>query len=148
MEKVRIYEIPECKMVSSKCGMFGEPALDDFDNWFSSLPVTTFPQDFLWFDKNQGGFIWYYIYHEALKVPDTFDIIDFPGGLYAVATGIDGESNDEVMNSIRTFIQEKSCFKEDISRPQLGNIITPKSAQQALGYSQMDYYVPIKTILK
>lgn len=144
MESVRVYEIAKCKMVSSKCGMFGGSELNDFDNWFSSQPRTMFPKDFLWFDAKRGGFVWYYIYNDGLEVPDNFDIVDFPGGLYAVATGIDGEDSSDVIAAIRKFIEEKGCFAEDSERVQLGNIITPDLAQKALGYLQMDYYVPIK----
>ena len=40
--------------------------------------------------------------------------------------------------------QEKECFELDESRTELGNVITPLSAQKAMGYGQMDYWVPIK----
>lgn len=146
MENVRIYEIPKCKMVASKCGMFGDPALVEFDDWFSSLPRTMFPQDFLGFDEKQGGFVWYYIYREGLEVPETFDIVDFPGGLYAVACDKDGAGNEEVMGAIMKFIEANEHFAPDTSRTQLGNVITPPAAQEAMGYSQMDYYVPIKVV--
>ncbi|MBL1224258.1 hypothetical protein [Enterococcus sp. BWR-S5] len=146
MENVRVYELPKCKMVSSKCGMFGDTALDEFDNWLSSLPRTAFPQDYLWFDESQGGFVWYYIYHDGLEVPDSFDIVDFSGGLYAVACGKDGENNEHTIAAIMQFIEGNSHFSHDANRTQLGNVITPPTAQEALGYSQMDYYVPIKVV--
>lgn len=144
MENVRIYELPACKMVSSQCGMFGDGKLEKFDEWFSSLPRTMFPKDFLWYDSEAGGFVWYYIYSEDLIIPDDFTIIDFPGGLYAVATDIDGEDSADALSSIKNFIKEKGCFEEDTSRVYLGNIPTPPSAGKAMGYNQMDYYVPIK----
>lgn len=144
MENVRIYEIPVCKMVSSQCGMFGDGKLERFDEWFSSLPRTMFPRDFLWYDEEQGGFVWYYIYSNDMSVPDDFNIIDFPGGLYAVASGIDGQDSSEVISVIKKFIKEKGCFEEDTSRKYLGNIPTPPSAYKVMGYNQMDYYVPIK----
>lgn len=100
MENVRIYEIPACKMVSSQHGMFGDGKLERFDEWFSSLPRTMFPRDFLWYDKEQGGFICYYMYNEGMKIPDDFNIIDFPGGLYAVASDIDGQDNSDVLSAI------------------------------------------------
>lgn len=144
MENVRIYEIPTCKMVSSQCGMFGDGKLERFDEWFSSLPRTMFPRDFLWYDNERGGFVWYYMYSEGMKIPDDFNIIDFSGGLYAVATDIDGKDNVDVINVIKNFIKEKGCFEEDTSRAYLGNIPTPPLAGKAMGYNQMDYYVPIK----
>lgn len=146
MENVRIYEIPTCKMVSSQCGMFGDGKLEQFNDWFSSLPRPMFPQDFLWYDTERGGFTWYYIYSEGMKVPDDFNIIDFPGGLYAVASDIDGQDNSQAINAIKDFIKEKGCFEEDPSRAYLGNIPTPPSACEAMGYNQMDYYIPIRII--
>lgn len=146
MENVRIYEIPACKMVSSQCGMFGDGKLERFEEWFSSLSRTMFPKDFLWYDNKREGFIWYYMYSEGMNIPDDFDIIDFTGGLYAVASDIDGQDNSEVIGAIKRFIKEKECFEEDTSRPYLGNIPTPPSAYEVMGYNQMDYYVPIKII--
>ncbi|MHA6533937.1 AraC family transcriptional regulator [Paenibacillus sp. BAC0078] len=144
MENVRVYEIPACKMVSSECGMFGDGKLEKFDEWFSKQPKTMFPEDFLWMDKQRGGFVWYYIYHEGMDVPADFEIVDFPGGLYAVATEVDGKDSTEVINSIKAFISSRACFEEDPTREYLGNIPTPQSAIQAMGYGQMDYFVPIR----
>ena len=146
MEQVRIYEIPACKMVASQCGMFGDGKLEAFDEWFGGLERAMFPKDFLWFDKIRGGFVWYYVYDETLAVPDEFEVIDFPGGLYAVATGIDGEGDDEAAAAVREFLSRKSCFERDPSREMLGNVITPPAAGEAMGYNQMDYYTPIRLV--
>ena len=43
MQPIRIIEIPDCKMVSSGIGMFGQEKFDRFDKWFSSLPETMHP---------------------------------------------------------------------------------------------------------
>jgi len=126
--------------------LFGDGKLEQFDAWFSALPRTMFPRDFLWYDENQGEFIWYYIYSNDMAIPEAFNIIDFSGGLYAVASGIDGQDSTEVISEIKGFIKEKGCFEEDPTRTYLGNIPTPPSANQAMGYNQMDYYVPIKII--
>ena len=144
MENVRIYEIPACKMVSSQCGMFGDGKLEQFDEWFSSLPRTMFPKDFLWHDNERGGFVWYYMYSEGIEIPDSFSIVDFPGGLYAVAAEVDGKDSRDVIHAIKSFVKEKSCFEEDTSRVYLGHVLTPPTACEAMGYNQMDYYVPIK----
>lgn len=146
MELVRIYEIPKCKMVSSGCGMFGDGTLEKFDEWFSKFPRSMFPKDFLWFDGQNQGFVWWYIYEDGMEVPEDFSVIDFPGGLYAVAAGIDGQDNKGVLAAIKGFIAEKGCYKEDDSRTYLGNVITPPSAGAAMGYNQMDHYVPIQII--
>lgn len=146
METVRVYEIPACKMVSSRCGMFGEGMLEKFSAWFSGFPRTMFPRDFLWYDEERGGFVWYYLYEEGMAVPEDFSIVDFPGGLYAVATDMDGKEDADALTVIHDFIGAKDCFVEDHSRVCLGNITTPPAAAKAMGYEQMDYYVPIRII--
>ena len=146
MEKVRIYEFPSCKMVTSQCGTFGDGKLEKFNEWFSSFPRALFPRDFLTYDNERNGLVWYYMYHDGMHVPEDFSIIDFQGGLYAVATDIDGADDSEIMGVIREFVKQKGCFEEDPSRPYFGNIPTPPSAAKALGYEQMDYYIPIRIL--
>lgn len=142
MQPIRIYEMPDCKMVSSGIGMFGEEKFEAFDAWFSSQKRGLFPKDFLFWDNT--GFHWLYLYEEGMIVPSAFDIIDFKGGLYAVATGIDQQTDREAMNAeIDKFLYETG-FERDLSRAELGNIITPPAARKIMGYEQMDYYSPIK----
>ena len=144
MEYVRIYEMPACKMAVSQCGMFGDGKLEVFNEWFNSLPQTMFPRNFLWYDKTQGGLVWYYMCDDITIVPEEFKVIDFPGGLYAVAADEDQKDNTNALNAIHDFIEKKGCFEEDKTREYLGNVITSQSAGEAMGYNQMDYYVPIK----
>jgi DNA-binding transcriptional MerR regulator len=143
---VRIYEIPACRMVASQPGMFGDGKLEEFNDWFSGLPRPIFPKDYLTSDTEGKGFVWLYVYNEGMEIPDSFEILDFPGGLYAVASGIDADMTDyaNAHKAIYNFIEEKECFEPDSSRSELGNVITPPSAQKAMGYVQMDYWVPIK----
>ena len=51
-------------------------------------------------------------------------IIDFPGGLYAVATDIDQKTDKELMNTEIDEFLRNNGFKRDTSRAELGNIIT------------------------
>jgi AraC family transcriptional regulator len=97
-------------------------------------------------DSLRGGFVWYYMYAEGMQVPEGFEIVDFPGGLYAVATDIDGQENSTAIGAIKAFLTKKGCFVEDTTRQELGNIITPPSAAKAMGYSQMDYYTPVRIV--
>jgi AraC family transcriptional regulator len=146
-EAVRIYEIPDCKMVSSGIGMFGEENFEHFDKWFSSLPKTIYPQDFLFWDGEwqvSGGFHWVYVYTEGMNVPGEFKIIDFKGGFYAVVTDIDGQPNETAMQARDDFLKLHN-LEIDRSRPELGHVIgqTP-GVKGILGYNQMDYWTPIK----
>ena len=142
MQNVRVYEMPNCKMVSSGIDMFGDEKFKVFDEWMSCQKRCLFPKDYLFWDVS--GFHWVYMYEEGMNVPTEFDIIDFKGGLYAVATGIDQQTDRDLMNAaIDKFLSENG-FERDVSRPELGNIITSPQAQKIMGYEQMDYYTPIK----
>lgn len=142
MQNVRILEMPDCKMVSSGAGMFGEEKFEAFDVWFSSQKRGLFPKDFL-FSEN-GSFHWLYMYEEGMAVPPEFEIVDFKGGLYAVTTGIDMQTDWQLMNAeVDQFLQENGLERDD-TRVMLGNIITSPLAREIMGYEQMDYYTPVK----
>lgn len=142
MQNVRIYEMPPCKMVSSGVGMFGEEKFEAFSEWLSSQKRGLFPRDFLFWDGT--GFHWMYMFEEGMNVPEVFDIIDFQGGLYAVTTGIDQQTDMALMNAEVDKFLDMNGFARDVSRPDLGNIITSPAVQKILGYEQMDYYAPVK----
>lgn len=83
-----------------------------------------------------------------------FDLIDFPGGLYAMAVSIDedNESIDKVEDKVNRWI-ENTNFELDKSRnvminmPYLyedGRDIVYKDIEKGLGYKQMQRYFPIK----
>ena len=152
MQAVRIIEIPDCKMVSSGVGMFGEPTFDNFNAWFSTLPRTTHPKDFLFWDGPEfgvsGGFHWLYMHDEGMKVPGEFSVIDFKGGLYAVATDMDRQTDFAALDAEVDAFLLANGFKRDPQRPGLGNIITPPEAEKIMGFNQMDYYIPVTRAAK
>ena len=142
MQSIRIYEMPTCKMVSSGMGMFGEGNFNIFEEWFSAQKRSLFPKDFLYWAGE--GFVWLYMFEEGMEVPPELEIIDFQGGLYAVATDIDQKTDKELMNTEMDKFLSENGFERDISRSELGNIITSPLAQEIMGYEQMDYYIPVK----
>ena len=84
------------------------------------------------------------MYEAGMDVPSEFEIIDFKGGLYAVATDIDRKTDMDAMSSkVDNFLAENG-LERDPSRPELGNIITSPNCSKLLGYEQMDYFFPIK----
>ena len=142
MQRVRIYEMPDCQMVSSGVGTFGEEKFDRFDAWFSAQKRGLFPRDFLFSVGDR--FHWLYLYEDGMTVPDEFEIIDFPGGLYAVTTDIDQQTDFDAMNTeVEAFLAAHG-FERDRSRPMLGNVITSPLARDTMGFEQMDYYTPIR----
>ena len=148
METVRLYEMPACRMVASGYGMFGDGVLERFMAWMETQPRSVFPKDFLGGDEK--GFVWYYLYEEGMSVPEGLNVVDFPGGLYAVACGIDENEADyvSVMAELERFIEQNPPLEKDPARMELGNVITSPAAQEALGYCQMDYYKPVRIASK
>ena len=142
MQNVRIIEIPDCKMISSGRGMFGEAKFDGFLAWMDTQPRSIFPKDFLAGDD--GLLHWLYIFEPGMNIPAGYDVIDFGGGLYAAATDVDQKTDMEAMRAeIDAFLAENG-LERDGGRWELGNIITSPAVKAAIGYEQMDYYFPVK----
>ena len=72
MQSIRICEMPDCKMVSSGIGMFGEEKFNRFEEWLSLQKRSLFPKDFLYWDGD--GFNWLYIFEDNMSVPAEFEI--------------------------------------------------------------------------
>lgn len=147
MQPIRIYDMPPCKMVASPVGMFGEVALDAFNAWLEAQPRTMFPKDYLtWDDSDPAhpGFRWYYQYEDGMTLPEGAAVVDFPGGMYAVATGIDQQTDKAAMDTEVTAFLAQHGLEVDDMRRELGNIITSPAVKDILGYEQMDYYYPVR----
>ena len=144
MQSVRIIELPPCTMAASAYGMFGDGKLEAFDAWFSAFDRGPFPKDYLSYDPKREAFRWYYLCEANTEVPEPFSLVDFPGGLYAVCTAIDGEDGGQAMEAIASFIEGSPHLVRDESRAALGNVITSPLGERALGYRQMDHYIPVK----
>ncbi len=142
MQGIRIIEIPACKMISSGRGMFGEEKFDGFLTWLDKQPRGVFPKDFLAGDD--GLLHWLYLCEEGMQAPEGYDVIDFKGGLYAVATDVDQKTDLEAMNAAVDVFLSENGLERDGSRWQLGNIVTSPAAREVLGYEQMDYYFPVR----
>ena len=77
-----------------------------------------------------------------------YELIEFEGGLYAAVMSVDGDDdiNGRVIGGIRKWL-ETSGFEPD-ERPGhqiLCHMVNPTDEiMDALGYHQMDIYMPIK----
>ncbi len=153
---VRVVELPPCRMVSSgvETGEMFAPdsRLARFDKWFSEADKKRrdrfFPRDFMWFDEENRGTVWWYALPEDAEAPEGFELADFEGGLYAAAVSKDGDTDDglRVYNGIKTWIDHGGYFSLD-ERPghyHMCHIIGTPEIGRAMGYSQLEIYVPIK----
>lgn len=153
--KVRIIELPACKMVTSGPAN-GEDAfapgecLMRFHEWFTEYDKQRtdqfYPRNFMWSPPG-GGFQWGFAVDEIPADTNGLDVIDFPGGLYAVAISVDadGQDHDRVYNGILEWVNNSGCFvlDETDERRSLGNITSPPFVKDIIGYDQMDLYFPI-----
>lgn len=149
MQPIRIYDMPPCRMVASSVGMFGEPALEVFDTWLTKQSRSMFPREFLTFDDSDPvhpGFRWYFMYEDGMVLPEGAQVVDFPGGMYAVATGIDQQTDKADMDAAVAAFLAQHKLEPDDTRRELGNIITSPAVRVVLGYEQMDYYYPVRSM--
>lgn len=146
-QAVRIIRFPDCKMVSSGLGNFGDPNFRLFEEWFDQQTVYPglYSYDFV-SDCGGLGMQWMYIYDERMEVPNTLKIIDFKGGYYAVVTAIDCDASSyECAMASRDAYLRANGLELDDSRWQLGHILTGYPlVKEIFGAGQMDYWMPIK----
>jgi hypothetical protein len=150
---VRILRLPACKMVTSLMDT-GTPFAPEgrlrlFDEWFSKVDASDAftPRDFLWYEPDAPGMEWWYVYSEGMDTGG-FDVVDFPGGLYAAAISRDEDDTDgtRVYEGIKEWIAARGCFELD-ERPghrTMFHVITPPAVKEAMGFHQLDIFVPIK----
>ena len=149
MEGIRVVKLPAARMVTS-----GGKDLKDFDNWWSALDKERkdkfFPRDFMYFDQEEKQLIWFYALADDTTDTGEYDSIDFPGGLYAAAISkaeddVDGK---RVYDGIQEWITKSAVFALD-ERPghyTMFHVVSPDEVYEALGYRQLDMYVPIKIV--
>lgn len=105
--------------------------------------------DFLWFEEDMRA-IWIWAVEEWVTKEDVapYELIEFEGGLYAAAMSVDGDDDmgGRVYSGILKWL-ENSGFELDErqGRRTMGHMVNPTDEiKNALGYDQMDIYVPIK----
>lgn len=105
--------------------------------------------DFLWFEEDMRA-VWIWAVEDWVTEADVepYEITEFKGGLYAAAISVDGDDdiNGRVYDGIKNWL-ETSGFELD-ERPghrTLCHMLNPTDEiKAALGYHQLDIYVPIK----
>ena len=149
LEGIRVVKLPPARMVTS-----GGKNLEEFNNWWSTLDKERndkfFPRDFMWFDQEEKQLVWFYaLVNDEIETGE-YGTIDFEGGLYAVAISKDQDDADgqRVYDGIKEWITNSGVFASD-ERPghyTMFHIVTPDEVYKALGYRQLDLFVPIKIV--
>ncbi|EGD45962.1 transcriptional regulator, MerR family [Ruminiclostridium papyrosolvens DSM 2782] len=143
MPDIRIILLPKVKMARS-----GNTDLGEFDKWWSSVVVeqSLFPRDFMWYNSKLNYFEWLFTIPENMTDTNGYEVFDFPGGLYAVATAYDeGEEISRINGLIHKWIDESEEFEvsnnenDTDERYDMGHIVSPMGVYR----SQMDLFIPI-----
>ena len=74
-----------------------------------------------------------------------YEVIDFPGGLYAVVNYADNDA-EGAHKHIQKWVEESGCFTPDdnANRHFMWHFISTEAAKAAMGYYQYDFYFPIR----
>lgn len=148
---IMIVRIPGFRAVTSGLVTFEELFSGDFEPWQEAhnhllQPVIFDAADFLCGTDGKAEWLW--AVRDEVTEADTspYKIIEYPGGLYAVAVSVDGDndSNSKVRSKTEKWL-EHTNFIIDSARPLMGHMIYPDNEiKQGLGYHQMNLYTPIK----
>lgn len=156
---VRVIEIPKFRAVSSGLATFDEIFMDDngFGKWIETNSkivknLIYASPDFMWHEDDKS--IWIWAIEDWVTEKDTapYDIIDFEGGMYVVATGDENDREDlsGVVGSMVEWINNSDVFKMD-DRPGhrgMGHMVGCGRIQDALGIAQQEVFLPVKFRVK
>ena len=148
---VMIVRIPKFRAVTSGLMTFEELFSGDFGPWQEAHnhlfnPIIFDSPDFLYGKDGKAAWIW--ALKDSVTEPDVYpyEIINHPGGLYAVAVSVDGdgESHNRVRSKTEKWL-ESTNFIIDTEREFAGHMIyVDDEIKEGLGYHQMNLYAPIK----
>ena len=153
MEKIKIVEIPASKMVSSGGFNFGDEAMERFVRDILTRHKDIFPRDFMWHKPSTGKIYWYVsIMNLDIDTKD-FEIVDFEGGFYAVATAIDPDDGSpdmgQTIQEVEEWVRKSDFFELDYrdDHQMLTHMPAPQT-KSIMGYAQLEIFIPIKTKTK
>jgi len=155
---VRIIELPACKMVwSGLRPNEADETIQRFEAWWNAQDELRrdrfYVRDFLWWNEEAKGIAWGLAVTDVPADTGGFEVIDFPGGLYAVATYagdlVKHDAEEGALGAWRTikaWVMKSGCFALDVGaeRHTMWHCFNPRGAYEAMGYGQCDQYVPIR----
>lgn len=160
MRNMRGIEIPRFRAVSSGPQtleqLFGENS--GFAAWLNShenlLKHGIYePKDFLWHEsKDVNQSVWIMAIEDYVTEADTapYKIIDFPGGMFLVATADENDPEDlnETVNDMMDWIRCSQVFAYgDFPASGMCNMPNPGGKlSKALGIAQQQIFLPLKLL--
>jgi len=154
---VRIIELPASKMIWSGICPSSQSKDDEtirrFNEWFPAQDELRkdrfYTRDFLWHDTQAQGFAWGLAVTDVPENTGGWEVMDFPGGLFAVVNYncVEGERGAiDAYYGIEKWVKKSGCFAMDegAGRYVMWHMFNPNAAYEAMGYGQCDQYVPIR----
>ena len=147
---IMIVKIPKFRAITSGTMSYDE-IFGKFQLWQEAhndfyKPIIFDAPDFLC--ETDGNLEWIWRIKDEITEADAapYEIIEHPGGLYAVAVSVDGddESGNKVLHKIEKWV-EKTNFVIDKSRAtSVHMIFVDDEIKEGLGYHQLNFYAPVK----
>jgi hypothetical protein len=154
MKDIRIIRIPQLKVVSSGA-ITSIEEMEAFDRWWSGIDVSQYitPRDFMWYNEKDKYMEWVFAVPDNYNNISDYQVVDFPGGLYAVAASKDTEEDCNIAKEqIRKWVMESGCFElsteenDTTIRYTMNHVLTPSIFKEKMGYHLSDNFVPIVVI--
>jgi hypothetical protein len=151
MQNIRVIQIPTLKVVSSGSITTMEE-FEAFDKWWSSIDAKHYitPRDFMYYNSKKNCVEWIFAIPEGHMSTGGYELVDYPGGLYAVGTSKDSEDEcNSTKEVIRKWVTDSECFElstnenDSVERYEMTHVITPKIFKEKMGYHLSDIFVPI-----
>lgn len=159
MQNIRIIRLPEIRAAYSG-PLVDDETFEKFNNWFSiyhaSLADELYPRDFMWYNERTNASEWFYALPAGAKEEELggFEIVDFPGGLFAVASCLDADLDQaadwmDTYEKLKKWASESEKFRMyengegKKERYPMFHIVSPGSLMKE-GISIEDLYLPIE----
>ena len=154
LQGVRVIEISKFRAVSSGLATFDKIfAEGGFDKWMQAnrkivKNMIYDGPDFMWHED--GKSIWIWAIEDWVTPADTapYDIIEFEGGMYVVATANEDDPADlnEVVSGMLQWIKNSGVFESDDRPGHRGmcHMVGCGAIQKALGFAQQEIFLPVK----
>ena len=158
LQNMRIVEIPAFRAVSSGPRTLGEifGPENTFSAWVDAhrallrAPLYE-PEEFLWHENRDiNTSVWALAVRDGVTARDTapYELIDFPGGLFLVATGDESDSADleETVSGMMQWIEKSDVFEYgDFPASGMCNMPNPDGrGDRLMGVSQQQVFLPLK----
>jgi len=161
LQNMRVIEIPKFRAVSSGSKTFDEIFGDGgFHTWVQAhrhfiRDLIYTPADLLWHEGEKKTYgrglnVWVWAVNDNVTAADTapYEIVEFPGGMFLVATGDENDNVDlnETIDGMFAWINSSTVFEYgDFPKSGMCNMPNGGGAiDKALGIAQQQIFLPLK----